>query len=89
MKRKELIFYFVASLFSIMLMCYIALKPSEERLMSLVEAESLAPTEESDVYKLTCYCSLLHSQNCATDNWGSECASGKNVKCWTYNRNCS
>lgn len=70
-------------------MCYISLRPSQKQLISLAEAESLAPTEESDVDKLTCHCSLLYSKNCAVDNWGAECASGKNVHCWSYKNNCS
>lgn len=72
-----------------MLMCNVASSPPEKYLMSVADAESLASSEESDVDKLTCHCSLISSKSCAVDNWGAECASGKNVHCWFYNRNCS
>jgi hypothetical protein len=38
---------------------------------------------------ITCKCSKIQDQNCATNNWGSICAGGDNAKCWEYNLNCN
>ena len=90
--KKEITFYSIGIICSIILMVLITQgQNNESSLNNLTEAEALAPSEGSgsDVDKLQCFCSLWRSQNCATDNWGSECASGKNISCWYYNRNCS
>ena len=55
--------------------------------------ECLVPTEvlaqgESGIM-LICKCSKTTKQNCATNNWGTECAGGMNVRCWDYNLNCN
>ena len=51
--------------------------------------EALSDGDNNDVDKLICQCSWYNDNSCAVDNWGSECASGKNVHCWEYNKNCS
>lgn len=55
--------------------------------------ESLIPTEalaqgESGIM-LVCKCSRITKQNCATNNWGANCAGGVNIRCWDYNLNCN
>lgn len=53
----------------------------------LTPAQALAQ-DESGVM-LICRCSMLTTQNCATNNWGAQCAGGQNVMCWNYNLNCN
>lgn len=89
MKKKEISTYVALTLLSFAGMFGIAQNSGEEPAEILAEVESLSSSENDDIDKLTCHCSLIRSNNCATDNWGSECASGKNVHCWNYKRNCS
>lgn len=53
---------------------------------SFIPIEALAQDEDD---KLVCKCSLTTNQNCATNNWGTKCATGVNVHCWSYNLNCN
>lgn len=51
--------------------------------------EALASGEDEGDH-LTCYCALMSDNNCAVNNNGSsKCASGNNVRCWEYDRNCN
>jgi hypothetical protein len=55
---------------------------------ALANIEALA--SEEDGTSLSCYCALMSDSSCAVNNNGSSlCASGVNVKCWEYNRNCN
>lgn len=38
---------------------------------------------------VVCKCSRISKQNCASNNWGTVCASGYNPMCWNYNLNCN
>lgn len=88
--KKEIILYTIVTFCSLLVMGIVIHNPIKQNVSIIEEdVESLSSGENDDVDKLECSCSLKNSQSCAVDNWGSECASGKNVECWRYNQNCS
>jgi hypothetical protein len=57
--------------------------------VSLANVEALAQESGGGGTNVVCKCSKMQDQNCAANNWGSNCASGNNVHCWEYNLNCN
>lgn len=59
----------------------------DSHLQLLSQIEALASDTESGG-NIVCRCSKITDQSCATNNKGSQCASGDNIHCEEWNLNC-
>ena len=58
-------------------------------LLNVANIEVMLTSGENTSDNVFCKCSKYKDNDCKVDNWGAQCASGRNIKCSDYNSNCS
>ena len=58
-------------------------------LLNVANIEVMLTSGENTSDNVFCKCSWYKDNDCKVDNWGEQCASGRNIKCSDYNSNCS